>query len=122
MDIQQDMNNTNTTPQDGEQGGFGPMVGILIIAALLIFGGLYFWGSHLTSDDGEMMDDSAPQSFEVTSSTVEDGGTMTDEEFEALFDDSAPTDAVDATLETAVDDLSDLDTLDAELDALDAEL
>jgi len=122
MDTQQDMGGTQVPESSEQQGGFGPMIGILIIVALIVFGGLYFWGSHLISN-GEGAKADAPKSFEVTSTTVEDGGSMTDEEFEALFNqgDAAAGAAAD-TLEAVVDDLGDLDSLDAELDALGSEL
>ncbi len=51
----------NTTPVDTTQqevhtvapeakGGIGPIVGAVIIIALLIFGGLYFWGMQIEKE------------------------------------------------------------------------
>jgi len=40
-----------TTPQQEKTtGSVGPMFGIVIIIALLIFGGLYFWGASLSGN------------------------------------------------------------------------
>jgi hypothetical protein len=33
-----------------KKGGMGATVGIVIIAILLIFGGLYFWGARLNQE------------------------------------------------------------------------
>ncbi|MCD5384544.1 MAG: hypothetical protein LRZ97_01350 [Candidatus Pacebacteria bacterium] len=123
QNAQQDTNNNAEMPvaTEEKQGGFGPLVGILIVVALIIFGGLYFWGSQLMSTGG--YNNNAPaESFEVFSTTVEDGGTITDEEFDALFNDSTPASEDEAVLDATLDDLGDLDALDAELDALGTEL
>jgi len=33
-----------------KQSPVGPIVGAIIIIALLVFGGLYFWGAHLNKE------------------------------------------------------------------------
>jgi len=106
-----------------EEKSFGPMIGILIIVALLVFGGLYFWGASL-QDNGASAAGTSPtgSSFEVIDTTIEEF-TMTDEEFSALIGDSSiADDTAEAALDTTLDDLNDLDSLDAELEALELEL
>jgi len=44
------------TPPTEKSGGVGPMMGIVIIVILLIFGGLYFWGAYL--NEQKQMDES----------------------------------------------------------------
>jgi len=110
----------NTTTEQRDQKHFGPLIGILIIVTVLVFGGLYFWGASLqkatTPGTSNINNES---SFETLDATTEEY-TMTDEEFNALIGDgSTPT---DASLDTALDDLGDLDSLDAELDAFELEL
>ncbi len=105
---------------------FGPAIGILIVVALLVIGGLYFWGSYLNNSIGDTGYDSEATSFQVLDTTV-DEYSMTDEEFEALINTGADVSdpaagAADATLDAALDDLGDLDNLDAELGALQLEL
>ena len=40
-----------------KQTAIGPMFGTMIIVALLLFGGLYFWGTYLNA---ELRDDTLP--------------------------------------------------------------
>ena len=110
--------NTETSPTDSSKS-FGPAIGILIIVMLLAFGGLYFFGASLQGGDAPMIPTDPSQiSFEVYDTTTEEY-IMTDEEFEALIGDGS---AAPNTEEILFDDLSDLDSLDAELDALELEL
>lgn len=109
-----------------ESKSFGPIIGILIIVALLAFGGLYFWGSSMQgSNSGTLPAYDYNASLENTAPAIENL-EMTDEEFSALIGDGsvvpAASDTADTTLDNALDDLSDLDALDAELEALELEL
>jgi len=121
---------TQATPttEPNETKAFGPIIGILIIVTLLAFGGLYFWGSSMQSNTSGTLpgDDYSASYLENTTPTIE-SIEMTDEEFNALIGDGsvAPTTSdgtADTTLDNALDDLSDLDALDAELEALELEL
>lgn len=116
----QDTNNTMPTSEATQGGGLGPIIGILIIVALIAFGGLYFWGSQMRDNmgDEEMMGDNG-----VIDVTIEEPGTITEEEFNAILNEqSSGTNQADPTLDAALDDLGDLDTLDAELDSLGSQL
>lgn len=97
------------SPEPEKSGGMGPLIGIVIIIIVLIFGGLYFWGAQLNSQLESSDDDTA------------------------ILEDIAPTD--DNTIAPPSDepeqlesDLEEFDTddfeaeLEAELNALEAEL
>lgn len=114
----------NTENRPDQPKAFGPFVGIFIIVVLLAFGGFYFWGASLQDlTIGSRTEDPEITSFEVIDTSIEEY-TMTDAEFNALFNTSTETgeDTVEAVLGATLDDLSDIDALDAELDALETEL
>ncbi len=119
----QDTNNTMPTGDATQGGGLGPIIGILIIVALIAFGGLYFWGSQMRNNmgDEEMMGDNG-----IIDVTIEEPGTITEEEFNAILNEQSAganaTGQADPTLDAALDDLNDLDTLDSELDSLGSQL
>jgi uncharacterized membrane protein len=80
-------NEQNTTVSPQEDHSFGPIVGIIIIVMILIFGGLYFYGASIK--EAAIMPQGAAQknsSFEVLSTTITDDN-VTEEEFEDLFSD-----------------------------------
>ncbi len=112
----------DTSPKDSQANesepkemAFGPVIGILIIVALLVFGGLYFWGSYLQKDLGMDL-------------------PLTDENsLEFFFDDTADMPADRPSFEPSETPIADdnyteldlfVDEADAfgDLDALDAEL
>jgi len=112
--------NTTTEMVQEKSKSFGPLIGILIIVLVLVFGGLYFWGASLQQITPSADTVVTPsKSFEPINTTTEEY-TMTDEEFNALFGDNQT--VVEEGLNTAFDDLRDLDSLDAELGALELEL
>ncbi len=120
-------NNNQEAPQNqntamdstNSSKSFGPAIGIFIIVILLAFGGLYFFGASLQGGDTPMNTTNPDQiSFEVYDTTTEEY-IMTDEEFEALIGDGS---TAPNTEEILFDDLSDLDALDAEFNALELEL
>lgn len=43
----------NTLKEGGPQGTWGPLVGVIIIVAILVLGGLYFWGRELVGNGEE---------------------------------------------------------------------
>lgn len=95
MNEEQNMNQQS----GGQEGSAGPVIGTIIILAVIVLGGLYFWGQR--SDDG-MMDDTAPTE-EMTEGEVESANTQSD---------SDDVDSIDADL-----DATDVDDLDAEVNA-----
>ncbi len=120
METTQDNNNTMPNMEQRDKGGFGPIIGILIIVALIAFGGLYFWGSKMM--DKGMGDEMMNDNFELIDISVDDGGTITEEQFNALLEGATPasetSNTTDTTLDNALDDLGDLDALDSELNDL----
>ena len=110
----------NHTSCEGKS--FGPVAGILIVVVLLALGGFYFWGASLQDvAGGDAQTNSG--SFNDGSTVVEEY-TMTDDEFEVLLNEGARVseEVANSVLDTALDDLGDLDNLDAELEALELEL
>ena len=86
-----------------KSGGKGPMVGIVVIIILLIFGGLYFWGASLNS-------------AQLNEDTIFD---------EAANNDIAAPSDEPAQIESDLDAFNTDDfeaQLDADLEALEAEL
>ena len=100
----------STSQSGGEspkQGPVGPIVGVIIIVAVLVLGGLYYWGTKLneqrsldamSGDEIENLPDEQLEDLQVqdTSDTIESIGND-----------------LDAT---------DLENLDAELEQIDADL
>jgi hypothetical protein len=126
------MDNTNTTQNNNtmptqeadtqtQGGGFGPIIGILIVVALIVFGGFYFWGHKMMEGD-YMMDSDDRMMLDDIDILIEDRGTITPEEFDALLQEQATGANTGQNLDNALDDLGDLDALDAELDAIGTEL
>ncbi len=66
----------NEVPKKKREKSFGPIIGILIIVVLLVFGGMYFYGSHLQQETGAdilMVNDSFSEDFlNETSNTQTD--------------------------------------------------
>ncbi len=120
METTQDNNNTMPNIEQKDKGGFGPVIGILIVVALIALCGLSFWGSKMMDKgmEGEMMNDN----FDLIDISVDDEGTITEEQFNALLDGATPasdaSNTTDTTLDNALDDLGDLDSLDTELNDL----
>lgn len=90
-------------PKQG--GGMGPMIGVAIVILILIVGGLYFWGAQLNEEANEL-DDVAP--LEIETSTGDSTDPSEIEEDLNDFD----VDAFEAQLD------ADLDALEAELSDL----
>jgi len=88
---------------ENKPGSVGPVVAIVVIVAVLILGGLYYWGVQLNKEE------------------------MTGEEIENLPDEgleSLETQGTSDTLGAIEEDLqtTDLDGLDSELDQIETEL
>ena len=118
----QDTNNAIPENATTQGGGLGPVIGILIVVALIAFGGLYFWGTKMNNtDNGQSLGDNG----QIIDLTVEEPGTITEAEFNALLDKqstSANSNQTDPTLDKALDNLNDLNSLDAELSSLGSQL
>lgn len=102
---QENMRPDETSPNpmgDGkEDKSFGPLIGIVIIVIILILGGLYFWGQQVGE---ESLEELAPSADEVIG-TLEMQGSS--DELIDIEDDL---------------NITDLDNLDADLDAIESEL
>lgn len=93
-------------PQSGGSGGTtGPIIGIIIIVAVLVIGGLYFWGSKLSK---ETQDSMTPEEI-----VAEEDAARTALETQSTSD----------TVESIEEDLNitDLEGLDAELGDIETE-
>ncbi len=107
---------------------FGPVMGIIIIVALLVLGGFYIWGSTIKNARLQAIQEKQEQEARININEVPDATPeeyiMTEEEFNALIDNTSPNpNTVPETLiESTLDDLEDLDALDAELETLELEL
>lgn len=112
---QQDLNQENTppTPELEEKSSWGSAIGIILIVAIIVIGGLYFWGQKIDERLSEFESNN-------TDITVEDILNAPDSQLEALSEEqSTSTDITDIEEDL---DTTNLDNLDAELDAIDAEL
>jgi uncharacterized protein HemX len=97
---------------DDDKKSVGPIVGIAIIVVILIFGGLYYWGSKLDINDETIIDIvDAPTTEEILN---EQDVTLERLQIQDTSDEIAD---IEADL-----DLTDLNDLDAELGNIDTEL
>lgn len=112
--MNQEFNQENTTPPTPapeEKSSWGSAIGIILIVAVIIIGGLYFWGQKI---------DERMSEYEAGDVTVEDILNAPDSQLEALSEEqSTSTDITDIEEDL---NTTDLDELDAELDAIEAEL
>lgn len=118
MDMDQpenQMNNTSNTPpteptapQSEDHGtSFGPLIGIIIIVALIVFGGFYYWLSLDKENDG------------TSDQTAEEIINQEDPQIDALEQQST-SDTVSAIEEDL--DATDLGNIEADLEQIDQEL
>ncbi|PIP55821.1 MAG: hypothetical protein CO183_02165 [Candidatus Zambryskibacteria bacterium CG_4_9_14_3_um_filter_42_9] len=72
-------NNANINKTEGE-GTSGPIIGLIVILAIIILGGLYFWGQRANNDSAINQDLGAinSQSEEDTSTSIETDLEATD--------------------------------------------
>ncbi|MBP9668743.1 MAG: hypothetical protein KBE09_00430 [Candidatus Pacebacteria bacterium] len=93
------------------KGGIGPIVGAVIIIALLIFGGLYFWGTQIekeqTPETLPMILGDQPQ---VQAAPVQDNTALSPSDEPAAIEKDAD-DAYMAQLEADID--ADLKAIEA---------
>ncbi|MEK7628320.1 MAG: hypothetical protein AAB421_02800 [Patescibacteria group bacterium] len=95
-----------TAPIEAHKSSLGPIVGAVVIIALMVFGGLYYWGSQLQQEAAAelpfIMDDGSvpPASTEDTTAGI-----------------PAPSNS-DAVVDIEADiNNTDFDALDAQIDA-----
>jgi len=100
MDLEQNTNVQNSTEEQIEKmtpkqdGGVGPLIGTIIIIALLVLGGLYYWGSIINEQkDTEAPTENVPAGQDEDVSSIE-------AELDAEFGDvDAELDKIDAEFE-----------------------
>lgn len=90
---------------DQEQQGAGPLIGIIIIVLILVLGGIYYAGKTEPNPEVEI---TAEEILNEPDPLIENLNTV------GTADDIA---SIEADLES-----TDINSLDAELDAIDAEL
>jgi len=88
----------------------GPILGILIIVLVIIFGGLYLWGTMLTSQDNDGQ-------TVIENNEPETPRAQTDIEILNTMSPSDELDAIEADLAN-----TDVESLNPDLDALDIEI
>ena len=102
------------TPQmdKPQRSGMGPIIGIIIIVAILVFGALYFWGAQLTGRSADDLPLIPPDDSFGTSAATFPEASQSDE-VSAIEADLANTDldALEAQLN------ADLQALEAELES-----
>jgi hypothetical protein len=115
METNETETKTATTPPFSVQhhAHVGPLLGILVIVVVLIFSGLYLWGAMLGKESGtrEFTPRTLPNNEPETTRAV------TDQDILKTMSPSNEIDALYADIES-----TNLDTLDSELDQIEAEL
>lgn len=111
-----EMNIPDEFTQEEHMSHLGPILGVLIVVLVLILGGLYLWGATLSE---------APQSAPVAEPVPmpvenEEPETPRAEADTSILETVSTSDTLDA-LETDLEN-TNLDTLDSEMQAIDAEL
>jgi len=84
--------------QNGERKQMGPMLGIVIILIIIVFGGLYFWGARLNDAKNDI--DQIPLILGDDGSSITPSQTASDspENIESDFD-TTDIDALEAGIE-----------------------
>lgn len=97
------------TPGEEKSGNLGPLVGVIIIIAVLVIAGFYYWGNSLNKDGGafeNMTPEEIVQQPDETTASLLQQGT------------SDEVSAIEGDLQATADDL---DKLNAELGAIENE-
>lgn len=98
--------NTPSNQGNKENTSIGPVVGIFIILAIIILGGLYFWGKQVANDT-----DNGPDAEEIMNQLDESRDELNNVSSSDVIAD------IEADLGS-----TDLDSLDVELGNIDSEL
>lgn len=97
---------------NNEKKPIGPVIGIAVIVVIIIFGGLYYWGSKLNTNESVIIDPTdAPTAEEIIN--------QEDTVLEQLQTQSSSDEIKDIEADLS---LTDLENLDAGLENIDAEL
>jgi len=102
--------NTEGAVAQTEKKSVGQIIGIVLIIAVIIIGGLYFYGKSLYNSSSSAIDDSI---------TAEDILSQPDESTQQLLQQGTSDEIVDIEQDL---NMTDLENLDAELGNIDAEL
>ncbi len=103
MNMPRDLNETH-------HGHVGPILGILVMALVIILGGLYLWGGMLAEEE-------AQTETPIVNNEPETPRATADAEILETLSPSDELDAIEADLIS-----TNLDSLDADMTAIDAEL
>jgi hypothetical protein len=106
-------NTTSKTPSFTERhhGHLGPMLGALILLVVIILGGLYLWGQSLSKNDPAFQERVIPNNEPETPRAIVDA---------QILETLSPSDdlgAIEADLNS-----TNLDSIDADMTTIDAEL
>ncbi len=96
---------------DSNQSHIGPILGVLIIVLVLIFGGLYLWGAEVSDQTADI------QPRQIENNEPETVRANADADILNVVSSSDELDAIEADLES-----TDLDSLNTELDEINREL
>lgn len=100
----------NTIPQspikEPEEKSIGPAIGIIVIIALIVLGGLYFWGERLESKKVQ-------NETLRTEETITPGADLEQMQTQSTSDESS---AIEADLEA-----TDIDNLGTEMNSIESE-
>ena len=104
-------NQNLNTPQssDSQKKSIGPAVGIAIIVVIIIFGGLYYWGAKINSQEAKNLQES------LTAEQIENQEDQTIEQLQV----QSQSDEI-ANIEADLN-ATDLENLDQELENIDLE-
>lgn len=119
MDQQPPVTTQNNAPMpemqpQPEHGSLGPLIGVIVIIALLIFGGLYFWGAQLDDADSDAVP-YIPDEVGFMAEPVNNNSDLSSSD--TVVDIEADLDNTDlAEIESAIN--ADIESLEAELGGL----
>jgi len=109
---------TEVGESSSQNGLLGPVIGIIVIALVFILGGLYLWGTTLKNNEP------LPTPTPIERPTAEENNEPESANAEAdveIADTVSTSDTIEA-IEADVDATTDLDEIDTELNAIEAEL
>ena len=99
------------TFSEEHQNHVGPILGVLVVVLVLILGGLYLWGSMITSSNNE-----ARVERVIPNNEPETPRAAADTQILEIMSPSDEISAIEADLES-----TQLDSVDADLNTIDAE-
>jgi hypothetical protein len=67
----EDQANMNSSMPSGKSGSAGPVIGAIVILAVIILGGLYFWGQRSGDDTDRAVDEANMQSDSDEAAAIE---------------------------------------------------